>query len=587
MRKKHLTAVAGIMPALPLALAMGLTACVDNDYDLSGDIDMTITFGGDSLMVPGSSTEETTMDQILDVDIDNTGTLRIGKQDQWGMDEGDLYLYADNEEESNMSTLTTPSKVTVNGVTQKKDNELTFTNGTTTVSGISAGTLSMTNNDVDKALLEIDDAEITSTITISLSGSGITLDDGFDITFPSYWTLTGSGTGYEVNGNTVSLTQQTALPKTITVTATDIDFTHSDLSFTAGDPGSIEIKGDVTMSGSATSSSANGTLSSSIEIGKVTIERIYGIVDPDIDITVDPMTFNDVADVLQDEETNLDWYNPQVYLTVSNPTDMSINFSQIKFRSSLYHTQGTETHDLTIGTGQPGTTGNVEVDGGYPDGYMLCFSPSGATTDVDQDITIDGMVDLIRRIPDTMDVYDIEANAIQEKCWVDLGQSYDLNVRYQLIAPLSFGGDLTISYKDSLDGWHDSLKDIKEAGELQVQMTVVNKVPLDLTLEANLLDVEGNLIPSDEMTCEITFENAEGVVKAGSVENAVSTTVIATVTPLNHNDDSNRGDISNLDGMQLILTSTGGSETIVNQQQSIKLDNVKLTLLGGVTIDLN
>lgn len=47
---------------------MGFTACVDNDYDLSKDIDMTVTIGGENLSIPGSNTDLITMDKILDLD---------------------------------------------------------------------------------------------------------------------------------------------------------------------------------------------------------------------------------------------------------------------------------------------------------------------------------------------------------------------------------------------------------------------------------------------------------------------------------------------------------------------------------------
>lgn len=40
-------------------------SCVDDSYDLTKDIDMTITVGGD-LSIPGSGTEEFTLEEIMD-----------------------------------------------------------------------------------------------------------------------------------------------------------------------------------------------------------------------------------------------------------------------------------------------------------------------------------------------------------------------------------------------------------------------------------------------------------------------------------------------------------------------------------------
>lgn len=42
---------------------LGITACVDNAYDLSKDVDMTITVGGENLSIPGSNTDSITLEK--------------------------------------------------------------------------------------------------------------------------------------------------------------------------------------------------------------------------------------------------------------------------------------------------------------------------------------------------------------------------------------------------------------------------------------------------------------------------------------------------------------------------------------------
>ena len=46
---------------------LGITACVDNAYDLSKDVDMTITVGGENLSIPGSNTDLITLEKIFDL----------------------------------------------------------------------------------------------------------------------------------------------------------------------------------------------------------------------------------------------------------------------------------------------------------------------------------------------------------------------------------------------------------------------------------------------------------------------------------------------------------------------------------------
>ena len=43
----------------------GMVSCVDNDYDLSKDIDMSVTVGGNNLTIPASDTKDITLEKIF------------------------------------------------------------------------------------------------------------------------------------------------------------------------------------------------------------------------------------------------------------------------------------------------------------------------------------------------------------------------------------------------------------------------------------------------------------------------------------------------------------------------------------------
>lgn len=100
-----------------LLSALGLTtACVDNSYDLTKDIDLTITVGGD-LTTPGNSSEEITLDDLFDVDYETS--------DLDTLNNGDFVLCVNGDP--------TSSSVKVNDVTvdrseaTKSSKMLTFT----------------------------------------------------------------------------------------------------------------------------------------------------------------------------------------------------------------------------------------------------------------------------------------------------------------------------------------------------------------------------------------------------------------------------------------------------------------------------
>lgn len=73
-----------------VALASGgiLSSCVDNDYDLTKDIDLTVNVGGD-LSLPGSSTELYTVAQILD--LSSNSSIKPDGQ-LYGLEQGDYVL---------------------------------------------------------------------------------------------------------------------------------------------------------------------------------------------------------------------------------------------------------------------------------------------------------------------------------------------------------------------------------------------------------------------------------------------------------------------------------------------------------------
>ncbi len=577
------------MAATLAVVAMLLSACVDNDYDLTNDIDLTITFGGDSLFVPGSNTEELYMDDILD--IKEGSSVMAANQGDYGMNEGDYYLYAANDEESNHSTVTTDG-VTVIGTTIDFATQ-SFSSATTLPTYTSHFTM---DNGVSPTIQAIEQAVIDCTVNISFSAtnSSTSLENGFTIQFPSFITLEDSGSGsnagkYNVQGNTITVTQSISLPATLKVNATQADLKGAatgEFTFTPGNrstetDGYIELQGDVSLAGAVNTTSSTD-MTTQVVIEDMVLERMYGIIDPEININVDPMNLNDVPDVLQDEDTNLDWTNPQLYLTVSNPTELTINFTQIKFTSDLDHEDGTTTKkELTVGTGLANTDGTIMVGPDTEgDGYTFCLSQTGAPIKVDDDVKITGMADLLRQIPDRIEVTDIEASAVQYSCWIDLARTYELDVHYEMVAPLSFGNDLTIAYKDTLDGWTHDLRKVKRADELKATFDVVNKVPLELTLSAMALDEQGNEIDEQDIKCTVVPE--QRTIAQGSIDIPTVSEAEVTIT-------AKDGDISRLDGIIVRLTSTKGdnSGAIINQKQSIKLDNVRLLLVGGVTLDLN
>jgi hypothetical protein len=75
----------------------------------------------------------------------------------------------------------------------------------------------------------------------------------------------------------------------------------------------------------------------------------------------------------------------------------------------------------------------------------------------------------------------------------------------------------------------------------------------------------------------------EGSAAPGSLDNPVTTELKAIIK-------SNAQNIKNLDGVKVSFTADADASTAgqtLNKRQSVKFNNIKVTVTGGVTIDLN
>ena len=81
-------------------------SCVDDSYDLTKDIDMTITVGGD-LSIPGSGTEEFTLEEIMD--LEDNSVVKADAQGNYALNKADT---TETDVEIDPVHISTPRKVT-------------------------------------------------------------------------------------------------------------------------------------------------------------------------------------------------------------------------------------------------------------------------------------------------------------------------------------------------------------------------------------------------------------------------------------------------------------------------------------------
>ena len=596
-----------------LLSALGLTtACVDNSYDLTKDIDLTITVGGD-LTTPGNSSEEITLDDLFDVDYETS--------DLDTLDNGDFVLCVNGDP--------TSSSVKVNDVTvdrseaTKSSKMLTFTSdmlvqGETSTMAIEDlnPEWQLKNNDIPEDVIDLEYADdiqhndVVLRLETEGNTKGVILKKGLRFTFPSYlqvaltdaftsqwfalsqvngqtvmtlkndYRLSSSGADWKVNINRIYFksTGNVTVPAGEGFLAATAN-TKAKVLFNV----EIPVDGDVAVKAQdfpAGSSEVNFRLVSHVVSNEMAMGRVRAKVNPDIDFTVSEVTIEDLPDFLTDNDVNADLTNPQVLLRVNNQSEVDVNL-QAELHS---YKEGNKLQTVVLGT-DINTVNSKTIRLKASTENLLCISPlnenvpNGYTW-----VQVENLPDLIRTIPDLIKVENVEAKVLQQFYTVELGVNKEVQTDYDLNAPLEFGKEFSIVYKDTLDGWSEDIEKY-EMKELEVSLSAINRIPLNLDLSAMAIDAQGHVM--DDVLVE-----TDGFIAAGT--KTEPNTKVLTFT-LKKKDGTR---IKNLDGLILRLdgkafrgedqsqSDTWESQTL-NASQTLKLDDLKLRIKGGVTMDLN
>lgn len=562
---------------------------------------MTITVGGD-LSIPGSGTEEFTLEEIMDLEdnsvvkADAQGNYALNKADTTETDVEIAPVHI-NAPASNPTTTTlyfdTPAATSEEVEAQVYDVTTDFL---FSKDDVTTDIVSLTSTDVD----------FTAYLTISFSQTSqnvevITLKKGFSIemelegqTQPNGFVFELDNTGNygikEGEDQTIEFLQDQEIRKGMTLKI-PVYFKRIQ-NFPDGqgiyEPGHFKLQTHVIANGTATTPGVPAgniqvDLITDTEVPDITLQSVTGIVDPKIDINVDPITVEGVPDFLKDD-VNLDLTNPYIKLRLENGSPADVN---LKARMT-WTKDGVFNEGFQIGTdlGSTPTDQTITLAGSATSEYYLSRInmenlPAGA-----KNIVLgDNLYELIRTIPDEIKLTDVEAKALQHDTEVELGNDgayYEVNTIYELNAPLQFGNELNIVYKDTINDWGGDLEDITIKKAI-VEMDALNGIPLNFKLNAQAIDRNGNVYPN------VTVNPVKNTIAPGlklTGENGET----ATESPIQLEIVCESGDMKDLDG--LIVNFTADMEGVnqnatLNKGMTLKLSNIRIRIKDGVTVDLN
>lgn len=562
---------------------LGITACVDNAYDLSKDVDMTITVGGENLSIPGSNTDLITLEKIFDL-----------------APESDVKADANGNYALTMSGEGSESSVNVENVTIEgseietapSTTELNFQyvpnqNAEADVDDYTSFNVNKT--DVTEDVVSLDYANVTSMSSLDLTFDGsarqLHLSKDFTVTFPEYMTIRCDGdTRFQAEGNTITFTKDVHISRgsrlSIPVSVTAIDFKQMPDGEGLVERGHLVIRGDIPVKGQAyllaedflTHQDVQLKLNTEINIGNIELTEVTAVVDPQIDITIDPVMVNELPDFLQDNEVEIDMTDPKIFLYVTNESPVAVNFSA----DMIPYKDGQAQHTVILGD-KPNGTEPIIIPANKTD-YVICLHrlEDAAGIEADQIITVPDLNNLVAKIPDEIRTENIEATAIQTPITLELGRDYNVKTDYNVVAPLQFNDQTRIVYNDQMDDWNSDMEDI-DARHAEISLTATNTIPLGMTMTADAIDPDGNVL--NDITATV-----EGGISAGTPDAPTTSTLTIRL------ESKADGALKNMDGIAYRVEASVPTEVqgiTLNESQSLKLDNVIITVKGGVTVDLN
>lgn len=565
-----------------LSFPLWTVSCVDNKYDLDKDIDMTVNVGGEYLTIPAGSSDTTFLSKIIEVE------------------EGDMlqpdvttHVYHLTKKDDISVEPTVVAQVTINGAETSLEKGLAeFSIGdevaaTVDVELDESNSLEAVADDIDEALKELGALEAqtpaTMTVTFEFDG-GLKFDEvkakNLKVKFPDFLVFE---KGEVEEGNTLTLNETlSTTPRKLNV----IGYRFGDKPG-EGIPvvdGNISIKKEVFMQGVVQVVNASGSgelkMTMYVTLDEMTVNSVTGVIQPKIEAETTKIELNDLPDFLKDEDTRLDITNPVILLKADNPLETDVEIDAVL--TPKKNNVNIEGHEVKIGTGY----GQNKV-ALIPGTNIIALSRTGECSieGVTENIKVEDINNLLETIPDDIDV-NLQPIVRNENYYnAELGKEYDLPASYEVDVPLSFEQGLNIVYNDSVQDLNKDLNDLDKVSlkNAKIMLSVDNAIPLKLQLKAEnvqIKDVYGNELTAVKKTME---EDKQYVTESTDGEKPATSELVLSLT----SDDT--AFLSKIDRICFKITAVPGSATGVplKDTQWLKVTSVKLSVPGGVNVDLN
>lgn len=571
-----------------LSFPLWTVSCVDNKYDLDKDIDMTVNVGGEHLAIPAGSSDTAYLSKIIEVE----------EGDILQPDAATRVYHLTKKDDINVEP-TTVNEVTIDETTTNLSsteivNATSSSNVEVSAPVTTSGDFEAKSNNIDEALKELGalyaktpvdlNLKIDFTNTGNLSFTKVKANK-LKIVFPDYIVFKAEEgiQGHELilDGQVLS-EDGSSYSRTLKVEG--YEFSKNPGSGEKPVDGTLTIVGEISMEGDVVTSgiSGSGTLSlvPTAVLGEMTINSVNGVIQPNIKAETTNIELNDLPDFLKDEQTRLDITNPVILLRADNPLETPVEVDAVL--TPMKDNAQINGKEVKVGSGN-GKTPVVLASGEN----VIALSRTGECTieGVTSNVKVEDINNLLETIPDDIMV-DLKPVVRNEEYYTaELGIAYKMPSSYEVDVPLSFEQGLNIVYNDSIQDLNKDLNDLDKVGlkNVKVILSVDNAIPLKLQLKAEnvqIKDVYGNELSAVKKTIE---EDKQYVAESADGEKPATSELVLNLT----SDDT--AFLSKIDRICFKITAVTGTTTGVplKDTQWLKVTSIKLSVPGGVNVDLN
>ena len=579
---------------MSLLLGLSLFACVDNAYDLS-DIDSTVSVKVNDLIVP-LNIDAITLQNLLNLD-DDSQIKEIN---------GEYAFIEEGTFESNSIEVSsfiipapkiTPIKETVDlvsydiGVFPFDINIPDDYNLFSAEVENASTSFNFEAQNIDPALVKIDEigtnfivsllfsfSELSAFLnSIEIENLVIQLPKGLDATVSDQGVYNAT-TGKLSFSN--SIISDSNLQKEIIVTVSRVDANQAGVELINGElllettaylSGKINIYGrnlkkPVDMIELSKLKELTYQLDINFPNGDIEVTDFTGDVQYQFEgINISPVIIDNIPDLLNQEGTDIQIANPQIYLSVTNP--LYTNY-QLQAESGVRLTPSPKS-DLTFET-------NLTFDKAI---NQFCLSPL-----VPEDMYIAGskhvpFTNLGKilsgdKLPDQIDIEIVNSKVPQQTVQnFQLGQNLGtIDGSYVFYAPLAMTADAQIHYIDTLDGWSEDELNHLEVNRLSIGAKIISEIPFGFKAIAHPIDKNGNKLLNNGQPIMATLRSVEADGTTKDIIPALANTSVLIEM---------EGPLKDIDGIivKAILNGAEGNHPL-KPNQKIQLTDIQLKVSG-------